>query len=151
MKQSQPQAHHLTQWLENVGCLVARAVCLQAIRNDTPICFAEAFGSMLDLNVTKPLITVNMLRSIELLANGICSFVQNCLKGLKANLKSINLQLERNLMIVTRLVLILGYDKASEIARLAAERGKTIKQVVMELKFKIKGNLDELLDPTKMV
>jgi fumarate hydratase class II len=77
--------------------------------------------------------------------------VQNCLKGLKANLENISHQLERNLMIATRLVPILGYDKASEIARLAAESGKTIKQVVLELKLKIKGNLDELLDPKKMV
>lgn len=126
-------------------------VCIQVIGNDTTVCFAEAFGSTLDLNVTKPLIIVNVLRSIELLANGICSFVQNCLKGLKANLENISHQLERNLMIATRLVPILGYDKASEIARLAAESGKTIKQVVLELKLKIKGNLDELLDPKKMV
>jgi fumarate hydratase, class II len=126
-------------------------VCIRVIGNDTTVCLAEAFGSTLDLNVTKPLIIVNVLRSIELLANGICSFVQNCLKGLKANLENISHQLERNLMIATRLVPILGYDKASEIARLAAESGKTIKQVVLELKLKIKGNLDELLDPKKMV
>jgi fumarate hydratase class II len=126
-------------------------VCLQVIGNDTTVCFAEAFGSTLDLNVTKPLIIVNMLRSIELLANGIHSFVQNCLKGLQANLENINLQLEQNLMIATRLVPVLGYDKASEIARLAAESGKTIKEVVLEMKLKIKGNLDELLDPKKMV
>jgi fumarate hydratase, class II len=126
-------------------------VCLQVIGNDTTVCFAEAFGSTLDLNVTKPLIIVNVLKSIELLTNGIHSFVQNCLKGLKANLENINLQLERNLMVATRLVPILGYDKASQIARLAAEKGTTIKQVIVDLKLKIKGNLDELLDPKKMV
>ena len=54
-------------------------------------------------------------------------------------------------MIATRLVPILGYKKASEIARLADENGKTIRQVVVELKLKIKGNLDDLPDPNKMV
>jgi len=54
-------------------------------------------------------------------------------------------------MVATRLVPILGYDKASQIARLAAEKGTTIKQVIVDLKLKIKGNLDELLDPKKMV
>lgn len=126
-------------------------VCLQVFGNDTTISFAEAFGSTLDLNVTKPLIIVNILRSIELLANGINSFVEKCLKGLKPNLENLNRQVEEDLMIATRLVPILGYDKASEIARLAAEHGKTIRQVVLETKLKIKGNLDDLLDPKRMV
>ena len=126
-------------------------VCLQVIGSDLTVCFAEAFGSTLDLNVTKPLIIVNVLKSIELLTNGIYSFVQTCLEGLKANVENINLQLERNLMVATRLVPILGYDKASQIARLAAQKGTTIKQVIVDLKLKIKGSLDELLDPKKMV
>jgi fumarate hydratase class II len=44
----------------------------------------------------------------------------------------------------------LGYDKASEIAEKASSSGKTIKEVVLEMGLKIKGNLDELLDPKKM-
>lgn len=125
-------------------------VCLQVIGNDTTISFAEALGSTLDLNVAKPLMIVNLLQSVELLAAGIRSFVEYCLQGLEANVEQMNLQLERNLMVVTRLVPILGYDKASEIARVAAKTGKTIKQVVLEMNLKVKGDLDDLLDPTKM-
>lgn len=126
-------------------------VCLQVVGNDTAISFAEAFGSTLDLNVAKPLMITNLLESIELLSNGIYSFVNNCLNGLEANLEEISSQLERNLMVATRLVPIIGYDKASEIAQTAARTGKTIKQVISEMKLKIRGNLDELLDPRKMV
>jgi fumarate hydratase class II len=125
-------------------------VCLQVIGNDTTVSLAEAFGSTLDLNVAKPLMIVNLLQSVELLAAGIRSFVESCLRGLEANVEQISLQLERNLMVVTRLVPILGYDKASEIARVAAKTGKTIKQVVLEMNLKVKGDLDDLLDPTKM-
>jgi fumarate hydratase class II len=126
-------------------------VCLQVIGNDVTVSLAEGFGSVLDLNVTKPLMIANLLDSIELLANGINSFVKNCLNGLKANTDSINSQLEKNLMTVTNLVPIIGYDKASEIARRASRTGKTIKQTVREMGLKIDGNLDELLDPRKML
>jgi fumarate hydratase class II len=101
--------------------------------------------------VTKPLMIVNIVDSVELLANGIDSFVENCLDGLTANVEHINAQLERNLMVVTNLVPLIGYDKAAEIAQRANKTGKTVKQVISDMKLKIKGNLDELLDPKKMV
>jgi fumarate hydratase class II len=126
-------------------------VCLQVIGNDTVIASAEGFGSVLDLNVTKPLMIVNLIDSIELLSNGISSFVDNCLEGLKANIENINAQLEKNLMVVTNLVPQIGYDKAAEVAQRANKTGKTIKQVILDMKLKIKGNLDELLDPKRMV
>jgi len=126
-------------------------VCLQVIGNDVTVSLAEGFGSMLDLNVAKPLMIVNLLDSIKLLTNGIDSFVTYCLNGLKANKENIKSQLERNLMIVTNLVPIIGYDKASEIARRASRNGKTIKETILEMGVKIKGNLDELLDPNRMV
>lgn len=126
-------------------------VCLQVIGNDVTISFAEGFGSMLDLNVAKPLMIVNLLDSIALLAKGINSFVRYCLNGLKANADHINSQLEKNLMVITNLVPLIGYDKASEIARRASRTGKTMKQTMLEMGLKIKGNLDDLLDPRKMV
>lgn len=125
--------------------------CLQVMGNDTTISLGEAFGSNLDLNVAKPLMIVNLLDSIELLTNGINSFVKNCLNGLTADIEKIDAQLEKNLMVAANLVPVLGYDKASEIAQEAAKTGKTIKQVVSETRLKIKGDLDELLNPKKMV
>lgn len=126
-------------------------VCLQVMGNDNIVSQAEGFGSTLDLNVAKPLMIVNVLESIKLLSNGIQSFINHCLQGLQANTKQINSQLERILMTVTNLIPQIGYDKASEIARTAYKSGKTIKEVILESGLKIKGNLDELLDPRKMV
>ena len=126
-------------------------VGLQVLGNDTTICSAEAHGSILDLNVTKPIMIVNILESIEILANGINSFEKNCLKGLQVNQKQIDHYLERSLMVVTKLSPIIGYEKAGEIARLAFERDKTIKEVVKEIGIKISVDIDELLDPKKMV
>lgn len=125
-------------------------VCLQVIGNDVTVSLAEGFGSTLDLNVAKPLMITNLLDSIKLLANGINSFVTYCLNGLRANADRINSQLERNLMVITNLVPLIGYDKASEVARRASRNGKTIKETILEMEIRIEGNLDELLDPKRM-
>jgi fumarate hydratase class II len=126
-------------------------VCLQVIGNDTAISFAEGYSSLLDLNVAKPLMIVNLLDSIKILSGGINSFVKYCLLGLEVNTKKINQNLEAMLMVVTNLVPQIGYDKAAEIARIAHDTGKTIKEVVLEKGIAIEGNLDKLLDPKKMV
>ena len=125
-------------------------VCLQVIGNDSVISFGEAYGSILDLNVCKPLMIINLLESIKILIGGINSFNTHCLLNLKANTEQINKQLERMLMLVTNLTPIIGYDKCSEIAQRAYKEGKSCKVVIKEMGLTI-DNLDELLDPKKMV
>jgi fumarate hydratase class II len=126
-------------------------VCVQVIGHDAAVTFGESHGSVLDLNVTKPVMIVNILDAIRILSNGIKSFIENCLDGLEVNRETIESQLDRSLMIVTRLVPIIGYDKAAEVAKKAHESGKNIKETVIQMGLKIEGNLDELLDPHKMV
>ena len=93
---------------------------------------------------------VNLLESMKLLGAGIESFTHNCLKGLRVNEENIKQQLNQSLMLATRLAPVIGYDKASEIAKKAHKEGKTIREVVREERIEIE-NLDELLDPSKMV
>lgn len=126
-------------------------VCLQVLGNDTVISLAESHGSILDLNVTKPLMIVRLLESIRILAAGIRSFTDHCLVGTRANLQRIDSDLERSLMLATRLVPIIGYDRTAEVAKKASESGLTIKEVIAELGIVIDGNLDEILDPKRMV
>ncbi|MCK5182995.1 MAG: class II fumarate hydratase, partial [Candidatus Heimdallarchaeota archaeon] len=64
---------------------------------------------------------------------------------------NINEALRRTLMLVTRLSPIIGYEKAGEIAKKAYETGKTIKEIIQEMDLNIEEDLDELLDPRKMV
>ena len=126
-------------------------VCLQVIGNDSIISSAEAFGSILDLNVCKPIMIYNLLESIDILSGGINSFIEKCLKDLKPNKEQRNKQLENMLMIVTNLNQYIGYDKCSEIAQKAYREGKTIKEVIIEMGLEFDEDLDKLLDPKKMV
>lgn len=125
-------------------------VCFQVIGNDSVVVFGEANGSILDLNVCKPVMIINLLESIDIIIGGINSFIDHCLLNLKANPNQINKQLEQMLMLVTNLTPILGYDKCSEIVQRAYKEGKSCKVVMKEMGLKI-DDLDELLDPKKMV
>jgi fumarate hydratase class II len=125
-------------------------VCLQVIGNHTTITAGELYGNILDLNVCKPIMIANLLDSIEFLSNAIDSFAQNCLMGIKPNEKTMNVQLENLLMVVTKLTPIIGYDKCSEIALKAYHSGKTIKETIKEMGINIQQDLDELLDGHSM-
>jgi len=126
-------------------------VCIKVIGNHTVIEQAEINGNILDLNVTKPLIISSLLESIRILTSGILSFTNNCLVGIVPNLIQLEKDLSRNLMVVTNLSKVIGYDKASEIARIANDTGQTIKEVILSRKIEIAGDLDKLLDPRTMV
>ena len=126
-------------------------VCAQVIGHDALVSFAESQGSILDLNISKPVIIVNILDAIGILSNGIKSFRLHCLADLKVNEDRIEQQLKRSLMIVTRLSPVIGYDKAGEVAKKAYETGKSIRETVEEMGIEIEGDLDALLDPRKMV
>ena len=132
-------------------CEMLIQVSLQVMGNDSVVSLAESHGSVLDLNVCKPIMIYNILDSINILSNGVNSFIEFCLKGLEANIDNIKSQLDRMLMIVTNLNPILGYDKASEIAQKAYKENKTIKEVILEMGIEIDEDLDNLLDPKKMV
>jgi fumarate hydratase class II len=125
-------------------------VAVQVVGNDAAIAMAESTGSVLDLNVCKPVMIYNLLDSITLLSNGISSFVDNCLKGLKADADKMAKTLERSLMLVTNLSPYVGYDTCAEIAQRAHAENKTIKEVVLEMGLDLDRPIDELLDPKSM-
>jgi len=125
--------------------------CQQVIGNDLTVTIAESTSNLLDLQVAKPVTIINLLESITLLAKGMNSFKTFCLKDLKANTSRMERDLEQTLMLITRLVPIIGYDKAGEIAKKAYDTNKTIRELIEELDLELPGELDELLDPKKMV
>lgn len=126
-------------------------VCIQVIGNDSIITLAEGYGSILDLNVCKPLMIFNLLNSLELLSNGINSFIEHCLLDIKVNQEHINSQLKNLLMLVTNLAPLIGYDKCSAIVIKAYDENKSLKDVIKEMGIELDEDLDELLDPRKMV
>lgn len=131
-------------------CEAVTMVAAQVMGNNTTIVFASSQGH-LELNVFKPVMAYAMLQSIRLLADVANSFTENCVVGIKPNRERIKEHLERSLMLVTALTPHIGYDKASEIAKSAHERGTTLREEATRLGHVSETDFDRLVKPHDMV
>jgi fumarate hydratase class II len=115
---------------------------------------AVTIGGMqghLELNVFKPLVGANVLRSIDLLATGMASFADRCVDGLEPDRDRIADLLDRSLMLVTALAPEIGYDAAAKIAKHAHAGGLTLKQAGLALGLVDEATFDRLVRPETMV
>lgn len=111
-------------------CEALSMVALQVIGNDSVVAMAASNGQ-LQLNVYKPLIIANVLRSGSLLSQSIAGFSRYCLRGLKVNAATLERNLQQSLMLVTALTPQLGYAKSAEIAKYAHEKGLSLQEAAL--------------------
>ena len=115
---------------------------------------AVTIGGMqghLELNVFKPMIGANVIRSINLLSMGIVSFTTRMLDGIEPDLERIAQLMNRSLMLVTALAPEIGYDNAAAIAKHAHKHGKTLKESGLELGLVDEATFDRVVKPETMV
>lgn len=115
-------------------CEALTMVCTQVMGNHMTITIAGSNGH-LELNVFKPVMIYNLLQSIRLLADGMRSFVDNCVVGIEANTTRITALLEQSLMLVTALNPHIGYDNAAKIAKKAHKEGTSLKEAALQLEL----------------
>jgi fumarate hydratase class II len=116
--------------------------------------FAVTVGGMqghMELNVFKPLIGANVIRSINLLAVGMESFTKRTLDGLEADEERIADLMNRSLMLVTALAPEIGYDNAANIAKHAHKKGLTLKEAGLELGLVDEETFDRVVRPENML
>lgn len=131
-------------------CEAMTMLCCQVFGNDVAITMGGASGNF-ELNVFKPLIAHNFSQSVRLLAEGMESFEEYCVRGIAANHSRIAEQMDRSLMLVTALTPHIGYDRAAEIAKRAHHDGSTLKQVAVALGYVTAENFDLWVKPANMV
>ncbi len=131
-------------------CEMLTMVAAQVIGNHQAVTVGGMQGH-LELNVFKPLIGANVLRSIDLLSTGMATFATHCVEGLQANETRIAELVERSLMLVTALAPEIGYDNAAKIAKHAHETGLTLKEAAFRLRLVDEETFDRLVRPETMV
>jgi fumarate hydratase class II len=124
-------------------------VCVQVIGNDAAVTIGGASGNF-ELNVFKPLIIHNVLRSSRLLADACDSFREHCVAGIVANEARIREHLESSLMLVTALNPHIGYDNAAKIAKTAHKQGITLRAAAIQLAILTGEQFDALVKPEEM-
>ena len=124
-------------------------VCAQVIGNDTTIMIAGQSGNF-QLNVMLPVIALNLLQSIELLANASRLLADQAIAGFKVREDKIKETLNRNPILVTALNSVIGYDKGALTAKKAYKEGRPILDVALETTGLSRKQLQELLDPAAL-
>lgn len=125
-------------------------VCSQIIGNDATITFASSQGQF-ELNVYKPIIIANFLKSAELLGDVCNSFNEHCIKEIQPNEKRINELLSNSLMLVTALNTKIGYYKAAEIAQKAHHENTTLKEAAIASGYVTEKEFNEWVNPNDMI
>ncbi len=125
-------------------------VCAEVIGCDVAVTLGGASGHF-ELNVFKPLIVFNLLRSIRLLADAGDSFRVHCIEGLEANKEQLKTYLDRSLMLVTALNPHIGYDKSAQIAKKAYQNGTSLKEEAVRSGFVTAEEFDRIVQAKNMI
>jgi len=120
----------------------------QVLGNDATVALSGQWGYF-ELNTMMPVAALNLLQSIALLAAAARNFAVQCVSGLAATSHGPEM-VERGLAIGTALAPEIGYDEAARIAKEAAKRGQTIREVALAEGVLPAARLDEVLNPEEM-
>lgn len=123
--------------------------CARVMGNHVTVTIGGQRGNF-ELNVMMPVIVEALLDSIQLLAGAARAFSERCVVGIEANEERIKELLERNPSIATALNPYIGYDRAAEIAKEAAKRGASVREITDEKGIMPSDQLDEALDVRAM-
>ncbi len=125
-------------------------VCVQVMGNDAAVGFAGSQGHF-ELNVFNPVMSYNVLQSMQLLGDAAASFTANMVVGTKANTERIAKLMSESLMLVTALAPTIGYDKATKVAKTAHRNGTTLREEAIALGFVDAETFDRVVRPEDMI
>ncbi len=131
-------------------CESLTMVAAQVMGNHVAVTIGGLQGHM-ELNVFKPLIGAAVIRSINLLADGMESFTARCLDEMEPDEARIAELMNRSLMLVTALAPEIGYDNAASIAKHAHKKGLTLKEAGIELGLVDEATFDRVVIPEQML
>lgn len=125
-------------------------VCAHVMGNDAAIGFAGSQGHF-ELNVYNPMMSYNVLQSMQLLGDAAGSFTDNMVVGTQANIPRIEKLMKESLMLVTALAPTIGYDNATKVAKTAHKNGTTLREEAINLGLVDGETFDRVVRPEQMV
>jgi len=131
-------------------CEAITMVAAQIMGNHVAVTVGGSNGHF-ELNVFKPMIVSNVLRSIRLLSDSCNAFRKNCVTGIQVNRERVDKLLHESLMLVTALNPHIGYDKSAKIAKTAHKEGTTLKEAALKLGYLTEEQFDSWVKPEEML
>jgi fumarate hydratase, class II len=124
-------------------------ICAQVTGLHTAVTIAAHSGNF-QLNVMLPLVAVNVLDAIDLLANGCQALATQAIDGFRVRHDRLDAALARNPVLVTALNPVIGYERAAAIAKRAYAEGRPVLEVAIEMSGIDEAELRRLLDPAAL-
>ena len=106
-------------------------LCYHVMGNNLCVQNATAAGQ-LELNVMMPIIAYNLFQSMDVLISGVTAYTEKCIAGITANREKAEGWLAKNVVIVTALNPVLGYNEGAKLAKEATARNTTLRAVALE-------------------
>ncbi|UZD92095.1 class II fumarate hydratase [Cognatishimia activa] len=125
-------------------------VAAHVMGNNAAMTFAGSQGHF-ELNVYNPMMSYNLLQSMQLLGDVADSFTERMLNGIQANEPRIDKLMKESLMLVTALAPTIGYDNATKVAKTAHKNGTTLKEEAIALGFVDEATFDAVVRPEQMI
>ncbi len=125
-------------------------VAAHVMGNNAAMTFAGSQGHF-ELNVYNPMMSYNLLQSMQLLGDVADSFTERMLNGIQANEPRIEKLMKESLMLVTALAPTIGYDNATKVAKTAHKNGTTLKEEAIALGFVDEATFDAVVRPEQMI
>ena len=132
-----------------VNPVIPEAVAMVAARvigNDAGIAVAGQSGQF-QLNVMLPLIALNLLESIDIMANASRLLADQAIAGFSINHDNVEQALAMNPILVTALNPVIGYEKGAAIAKQAYQEKRPVLDVALENTDLSRVELETLLNP----
>ena len=146
----QPGSSIMPGKVNPVMCESLMQVAARVIGNDQTMTLSGAAGGQFQLNIMMPVMAHAQLESIRLLAAAVRAFVDFCAEEMEANREVCEQAVEQSLSMVTSLNPLIGYSRASDLAKEAFQTGKTVRQLCRENGVLPDSTLKEALDPMRM-
>jgi aspartate ammonia-lyase len=128
---------------------VVNQVCFNIIGGDVTVTMAAEAGQ-LQLNVFEPIIAYKLLGGISELTNAITVLREKCIVGITANADRMRYYVEHSIGVVTALLPVIGYEKATDVAKEALASGRGVTEIVLERGWLTRAQLDDILRPESM-
>ncbi|AAO35422.1 aspartate ammonia-lyase [Clostridium tetani] len=128
---------------------VVNQVAFSIVGNDVTISMAVEAGQ-LELNAFEPVLYYKLFESIEILKNGVDTFIHNCINGITANEERCKKLVDNSVGIITAICPHVGYKKAAKVAKTAIQTGESVKELVLKENLLSEKELDTILDPFGM-
>ena len=125
-------------------------VCAQVVGYDAAIAWCAAAGNF-ELNIMMPVMALDLLESVDLLAAGSRNFAERLVDGLQADAEKAMASIEGSMAMGTALAPEIGYERAAELAHEAHATRRTIREVAREKSGLPADRIDHLLDPVTQV